>query len=340
MASPSRQRPRDLNAELAQGASGFGFFQAVRLLSLSAPRRTRGALPARLRFRTPATLSFPASELVGYRPQPQDAATPDAGDELAVSFMGLTGPSGALPIAYTELLLERRQQYKDGSLHAFFDLFSHRAVSLFYQSWRKYRYWIAAEAGERDGFTRNLLDLSGLGLASLRARLSSDAVPDESLFVYYAGLLSQKPLSAQALCAVVEGFFGTPAQLEQFVGQWIAVPPDEQTRLGQQSCQLGYSAFAGERVWDRQSKTRLRLGPMRRVRFDALRPGSPGAAALQALLQFAVGHSLAVDVTLVLDQRDVPPARLSDSTPPSLGGNLWLGGTASHRDDMRYSALR
>ncbi|MDN0083421.1 type VI secretion system baseplate subunit TssG [Crenobacter sp. SG2305] len=341
MASPSRRSPRDLNAELRADASQFGFFQAVRLLGLAAHKRgeRRGALPAKLRFRTLATLSFPPSELVRYRPEQQETPAVAPVDEMAVSFIGMTGPSGALPTHYTELLIERRQQYRDTSLHAFLDLFSHRATALFYGAWRKYRYWIGVEAGEQDGFTRNLLDLGGVGLSQLRGQLGDEVELDENLFLYYAGLLNQKPLSAQALETLVEGFFGVRARLEQFVGRWMNVPADEQSRLGGQACELGVAAFAGDRIWDRQTKLRLTLGPLRSAQFDAMQPGGPGAVALKALLQFALGHSLAADVTLMLDRIDVPPARLANDNGLRLGGNCWLGPQASDPDDMRYELL-
>jgi len=349
MASPSRRSPRDLGVELEQDASQFGFFQAVRLLGLAARKAPgrQGALPAKLRFRTLASLSFPPSELRSYR-DPARRATEhsarDVGiDEMEVSFMGLTGPNGALPVAYTEMLIERKLRQRDSTAHAFFDIFSHRAIALFYAAWRKYRYWISVESGEQDGFSRNILDLSGLGLEQLRGQMSPDQVLDENLFIYYAGLLSQKPLSAQNLAAVAQGVFGTQVTLEQFVGQWIALPPKEQTRIGQQGCELGLSAFVGQRVWDRQTKLRMRLGPMSARQFTAMQAGASGAQALSALLQYALGHSLAVDINLVLDRHETPPPVIRQDGDLRLGGNAWLDSRAPRAqdpDDMVYSLLQ
>ncbi|WP_246211319.1 type VI secretion system baseplate subunit TssG [Vogesella oryzae] len=333
---PGRQ-PRDLRQALAKDASQFGFFQAVRILGLcEGTRRTRRSLPVRLRFRTLASLAFPASELVNYRSHEADG---ESSAEMTVSFMGLTGPSGALPTSYTELLLERRQQYRDDTLHSFLDLFSHRAVSLFYQAWRKYRFWLAEEAGEGDGFRRNLLDLAGLGLGRLRSQTAEQGVLDERLFIYFSGLLSQKPLSAQTLQTLVSGLFGVRAQLQQFAGQWLSVPPEEQSQLGLRNGELGLSLFCGERQWDRQTRLQLRLCGLRRAQFEALLQGGAGAVALQSLLQYAVGHQLAVDVCLELDKRDVPPARLDSEQPLRLGASSWLGPQQRDPDDVRYALL-
>ena len=111
--------------------------------------------------------------------------------------MGLTGPSGVLPTPYTELFIDRRTQYRDRTGHAFLDMFTHRAVSLFYQAWRKHRIYLPYEAGNPDGFSRNLLDIVGVGLGHLQQRLaaSGKGIPDQFL-IHYAGLLTQKPIPA------------------------------------------------------------------------------------------------------------------------------------------------
>ena len=347
MAGAFWRRSRDLIHELKEAAPRFGFFQAVRLLALTARHRGEKVLPLlprRLRFRTAASLSFPASELTQYRPLGVEAfAAGQRHDELEVAFMGLTGPSAVLPRPYTEKIIERRLYRRDTGLHAFLDIFNHRAIALFYGAWRKYRYWLAVEAGETDGFTRNLLDFSGVGLRHLRSRLGGieTAGIDENLFAYYAGLLSQKPVSGQAIVTLVQGFFGVRAELEPFVGQWIEVAHAEQTRLGENADELGLTAFAGDRIWDRQTGIRLRLGPMKRASFEQLLPGTPGEDALRALVRFMVGHSLSCEVKLTLERREMREPHLTPDNPLSLGGNAWLPlpGRVRDPDDACYRLL-
>ena len=90
MAAAVGRSSRDLTGELAADASGYEFFQAVRLLSLTARRTgdlSSDELPPRLRFRTAASLSFPPSELFGY--SPADASAPPADevrDEMTVAL--------------------------------------------------------------------------------------------------------------------------------------------------------------------------------------------------------------------------------------------------------------
>src|SRR5205823_3675278 len=100
------------------------FFQAVRLLARMAPSRQvigRFSNPRDeiARFGTHAKVSFPASEIQSLERRD------DAPAEMRVNFMGLTGPLGVLPLAYSELVLDRLRN-RDTTFRDFLDLFNHR----------------------------------------------------------------------------------------------------------------------------------------------------------------------------------------------------------------------
>ncbi|OWW19072.1 hypothetical protein AYR66_05765 [Noviherbaspirillum denitrificans] len=301
------------------------------MLTLAAGERT---VPKGLRFGSPLSLAFPASEITGAQVVSGDNAKGPATTHLSVGFMGMTGPSAALPVAYTETLIERRNFHRDTAAHAFLDMFTHRSVSLFYQAWRKYRFHIPYEAGEREGFTRNTLDLVGAGLKSMRGEPASEASFPPMLLSHFAGLLSQKPVSATSLAAVLRAYFRVPVSIEQFVGQWIRLSGPEQTSLGGGNCTLGETSVAGERMWDRQNKMCVRIGPLDRVHFADFLPGRPGALALRRIVEFCVGQTLACDVSLILEQSCVPPPVLGGGEGGGLrlGYNSWLHAEAPSND--------
>ena len=257
--------------------------------------------------------------------------------------MGLTGPSGVLPTPYTELFIDRRYQFRDRTGHAFLDQFTHRAVSLFYLAWRKHRFYLPYEAGNPDGFSRNLLDLVGVGLRHLQQRLaaSGKGIPDRFL-IHYAGLLTQKPIPAVNIAALVRGFFAVDARVESFVGQWMNLPPHEQSALDGRPCLLGQNTFVGERLWDRQNKIRLMLGPLKHAQFAEFLPGQPGLLALRELVQFCVGLTLDCDVTLILERNEIPaPVLGAAPTQPRLGYSMWLNSKVAQEDasDVSFALL-
>ena len=54
-----------------------------------------------------------------------------------------------------------------------------------------------------------------------------------------------------------------PVQIEEFVGPLDArCALGERTRLGREGAPLGAGAVLGGRVWDRQHKFRIHLGPL------------------------------------------------------------------------------
>ncbi len=303
----------------------FGFFQAVRLLERIYPNREpvgEAAIPAKevVRFRNRVSLEFPASQVHDLiRRESEDGASPPP--EMIVNFLGMIGPQGVLPASYTELILER-VRYKDTVLRDFLDMFTHRMVSHFYGAWEKYRFPIAYERGHEDRFTEYLFDLIGLGTKGLRGRM---AVPDQALLLY-AGMIAQKPHSADSIGSILTDYFGVPVRVESFQGQWLELEKVNLTRIGAANSQLGKNMIAGDRVWIRQSKFRLRFGPLRLKQFMGFLPRSPGAKAAAQLARFLVGLELDFDMQLVLAAPDVPGVQLGGKAaiPPMLGWTSWL----------------
>jgi type VI secretion system protein ImpH len=334
MAAEGRGSGPTVKKTLDDEAFRFEFFQAVRLLERLDPGRApvgrHEAPPGReaVRFRTRPTLQFPASQVYELKRTPEDAAPA----ELSVDFMGLTGPSGVLPSHTTELVAERARA-KDHAIWEFFDLFSHRMVSLFYRAWERYRFTVAFERGKHDELTDDLFALVGMGTRGLRGRLG---LPDEAL-VFYGGLVAQRPHSAGAVASVLGDYFGVPARVEPFTGQWLELDGESRTRLGAANSRLGESTVAGARVWDAQSKFRVWFGPLRLAEFEGLLPAGADYAPAVSLGRLLAGAELDFDVRLVLKAAEVPDCRLGEGGPtrPRLGWTTWLKTRPFQADDAQ-----
>ncbi len=356
MPPPQRRQPLGVIARLLAEPHRFGFFQAVRLLERWLGPQERGGagavLAKRLRFRNSLSLSFPASEIAemtvveaGTSPlervssaakQPLDAvvdatlATADAEVatlnieriEITPAFMGLLGSGGALPIYYTELLAERELYHRDKAARAFLDIFQQRAVALFYQSWRKHRLPVQYESDRRNHFLPLVLAVAGVGQRPLRDRLYGDrgGVADDTL-AYFSGALQQRPASAAMVRQVLAEYFGVAVAIEQFIGRWFTLPPGNSTSLGLNNAELGTSALVGERVWQRDLRMRLVIGPMQRKQFRRFLPGGTAALALRELLSMLTGVNLEYEVRLSLLAGEVQGMAL-DEGDGGAGGAL------------------
>ena len=252
--------------------------------------------PMKWRGSAHLSMAFPPSQIIALEPAGEDRPNP----LLTVTFLGLYGPSGVLPTHYTQLLLDIQRDVRGPerrSLRDWLDLFNHRFISLFYRAWEKYRFHLQYERGEAfrketDTFTLSLRSLMGLGTPGLARRLvvqnaqaaarvidwgdAAEEAPalariDDLALVHYAGFFAQRPRNATNLRSLLADYFRLPVAVEQFRGQWLAIPESGQTRLGEFGS-LGVDAVAGERVWDVQSRFRVRLGPLRYPQFEDLLP--------------------------------------------------------------------
>jgi type VI secretion system protein ImpH len=269
-------------------------------------------------FRVNPRLGFPASQIQTLE------FSEDAPPEMMVNFMGLTGPSGVLPYAYSEMILERIRA-KDHSVSAFFDIFNHRAISLFYRAWQKSRFPVTYSAGPRDLFTRYLLDLIGLGTDGLRNR---QEVEDEAL-LHYVSLLGMQARSAGALEQIIEDYFEVPVEIQQFTGAWYGLDEPTQCAMSDMdtpSCQLGAGAVVGDAVWDRQARVRIRLGPLGMERYCDFLPEASAYKALRAITRFFSNQCLEFELQLVLERAQTPGTELDfdAANPVRLGWVSWL----------------
>ncbi len=354
MASADGGERASVARELFKAPYRFDFFQAVRLLEHLLRERERGlrsSEPRRegqgvgrdlhpadeaVRFRAHPSLSFPAGAISEIR---RVAVSPDRilgprPPEMIVTFMGLTGPGGVLPRHYTELLLQRIRQ-RDYSLRDFLDLFNHRLISLFYRAWEKYRWPIAYERSqlddpqkEPDVATQGLHCMVGLGTTGLRGRLETD----DGVFLYYSGHFAHSPRSALALESLLGDHLGMPVRVLQCQGQWLHLDLSDQAAMPSarepdgRNNQLGVNLLVGERIWEVQSKFRVRIGPLTWREFRSLMPNGRSLRPLCEITRTYAGPALDFDVQPVLRLAEVPRCRLtSDSEEgPYLGWNTWM----------------
>ncbi|WP_444843878.1 type VI secretion system baseplate subunit TssG [Duganella caerulea] len=333
----------------------FEYFQAVRMLELWLKRHGapgEGAVANYLRFQNSTSLNFPASQLEAMQPEPREVPTDPRALAHALqsaqlkyiritpAFMGFLGSSGTLPAHYTERIAAHALYEKDDGPRAFLDTFSNRALALFYEAWRKYRLELKYQVDGKDTFLPLLLSLAGMGNESLRRRLADngDGVLDESIG-YFATAMRQRPASAVQIAKVLSEYFGQPVKAEQFIGCWYDVPQEQQTVLGLGNAMLGGGAMAGSRVWQRDLRLRLVVGPLDLEGYESFLPGGKAAKALKSMLTMFTGLSLEYEVQLVLRAADVQGARLEDDRVGGrLGWDSFLVTDAQTQDraDVRY----
>ena len=334
----------------------FEFFQAVRLLERwftgdDTTLRPGDVVARRIGFRNSISLGFPPSEIestlsydsegVALKEKKQRSEALD--DEkvqrvdLTPAFFGLLGGQGALPLHYTEQVVAREYLKRDRAAREFFDIFSNRATALFYAAWKKYRLPFHYELDRDERYLPLLLSLAGVANDDSRESLQAGtgALLDEAI-AGYALAARHRPVSAAYLQRTLSDYFKVPVRVDQFVGKWYDVPKDQLTVLGQVNALLGATALAGERVWQRDMRARLVVGPLSKRDYEAFLPGAECAVALERMLTLLAGVTLEYEVSLVLRREEVGPSHLGAGA--RLGWDAFLCTHDADRDraDARY----
>jgi type VI secretion system protein ImpH len=340
MAGETRATPSylELQQALREAPFEFGFFQALRRIECAntgKPRIGQAARPADepLRLCQEPSLSFAPSTLSSFEPSSAGRAA-----HLFVRFFGLFGPNGPLPLHLSEYARDRMRNAGDSTLTAFADLFHHRLLTLFYRAWANASPVVNFDRPDSDRFSVYAAALIGLGMPSLRGR---DAVPDLAK-LHYAGRFSCGTRNAEGLAAVLADFFRLPVVIEEFVGHWLELPADARWHLGASPSngQLGTTAIVGPRIWDRQYKFRVILGPLGIDDYRRLLPGGPSLTRLIAMIRNYLGDELAWDLNLVLRKEETPKIKLGEQG--RLGWTTWLSCDTPDKgpDDLHLDALR
>jgi type VI secretion system protein ImpH len=308
-----------LFASLAEFPYRHDFYQTLRRLEClydSKPRwgHARRPVDEPVRFGQEPDLSFAPAPLASF-----DRGTGGRPPRLQVRLFGLLGPNGPLPIHITEYARERLRQAGDPTLCRFLDLFHHRFLTLFYRAWAQAQPHVNRDRPHDDRFARYLGSFFGFAPASFRGR---DSVSDLAKY-FHVGALIRHVRNAEGLRSILNDFFRVPVEIEQFVGDWMALDAAQRTYLGREGAVLGVAAVAGRRVWDRQHKFRVRFGPLTLTEYEDFLPGGVRLRKLVDWIRLYANFELDWDVRLLLKKDEVPRARLGAGR--RLGWTTWLG---------------
>lgn len=312
--APARQPRLD---RLAADPTKYHVFKALRLIETAFPGNPRLGHSRRpsqdpVRLGQEAELAFPPSTV-------SDFKSPEDGEpaRLTNRFFGLFGPNGPLPLHLTEYARDRKRNHRDPTMTAFADMFHHRMTSLFYRAWTAGEPAPSYDRPDDDSFGEKVDAVAGrMG----RAMGDRDAMPDMAKR-HFAGLLAMGPRNESGLMAIVSSFMGAPAKIESFVGTWLHLEPHDRWMLGNSA--LGESASLGARVWSREAKFRLTIGPLSLKDYHRLLPGGESLRRLSAIIRNYAGDAFEWEVNLVLREKEVPETRLGQAG--QLGLTTWIG---------------
>ncbi len=316
-----------------------GFFELLRRLETDRLRFGRAGTPsdepARLGQRV--RLSVATRDVAGFRPPTQDRPA-----EVDVEVLGLLGPEGALPLHMTRWVMERLsdrwfagdddRERSDTTFLDFCNMLQHRLIGLYWRAWGDARAEVQVELGS-GGRVRAFTD----ALARLVAGAGARAGPEAALLRRHGTSVVSDTYGPERLTRLVADHIGAPVELVELKGHWIEIPARLQSRLGQANATLGQGAIAGARVFDRQGRAELRVGPLALGHYERLADDRVLKARLSDLIRFATGREIDFDLRLVLARDAVPPPAIGRAR---VGRTAWVSATGtSDADDLLFRAI-
>ncbi|WP_369407747.1 type VI secretion system baseplate subunit TssG [Trinickia terrae] len=310
---------------------GFDLFQAIHLLECAQQWATglgRGdGSNEAVRLRGFVSLAFQASDIHAVRRHALgDERTARETYTVSTPVMTLAGSGGPLPLAFTEMLLERRAA-REPAMADLLDIFNHRFLSFFYRSRQKHALGLSARAPDDAPLAASLDALGNLGLRDGKRG------PDGArLWLRHAGLSGNGSRSMTGLLALLSDRLGVRVRGTQFVGGWRDIDARDSLRLGrsdtgQRALRPGGLAVLGRRSWDQAAGVRIEFLGLSEDQFAALLPG--GAAHRLAAWLVRCHLQQDFDVQFVLH----PSARREACAVGAPGLRLgWTSWLAASRD--------
>jgi type VI secretion system protein ImpH len=304
---------------LAREPHRYDFYQVMRRLECARPQLPRWGQALRphdelVRLGQEPELTFAPAPLASFTP----AGTARQA-RLAIRLFGLLGPNGPLPLHLTEYARERQLHAGDRTFVRFLEMLSHRFVAFFYRAWAQSQPTVAADRPDDDRFRTFIGALFGLAPLAFRNR---DSVPDAAKLAA-AGLLAPQVRNADGLGSILAAYFHVPVRLREFIGHWLDLAPADQTTLAATHANLGQGAVLGRKVYDRQSRFRIELGPLSCALYESFLPTGELLRPLVDWVRNYVGFEYAWDLRLALVAEEVPVVMLGETG--RLGWTSWLG---------------
>jgi len=268
-----------------------------------------------IRFKSDQRLGFPGPPISDVKLQRNNTKNAETAVDITVSFMGLTGTSGVLPLHYSELILERVRK-QDTAMRAYFDLFNHRLISLYYRAWAKYRFAINYKPNNKyDLFSSILKELT---------RSSSN------ICKYYAGLFHHRIRTVKGLKQILDDYTGCKTEIKQFAGRWYWLHKNEQTSLGasdrpegQFAC-LGVDTTIGCKVWNIHSSIDIILVAPNKLKISSYLKGGEINKAIKSVISSYLGSLTHYTIKLKVEQGQIPLINLSgNDVPLGMGCGLY-----------------
>jgi len=204
-------------------------------------------------------------------------------------------------------------------LQNFLDIFNNRFYWLYYQSWKKYRFYLHLNSDENNKIIRRINSFSGRGFL----RKNKNTSISDFALLKFSGLFSQRVRNKTGLKILLGYLFPQfEMEIKEYVPTWLEL--SDTAVLGSNENILGEMSFLGRHTLDYTSRISIEIGPISFDDYLCFLPGEDQSNKLRELLDLYLNDALEYDFNYKIRSDTIVPISWDDARL-KLGSTLWLG---------------
>lgn len=318
MGTGNRRDTTDLIEELTEHGPSFHVWQAVwigeNITKALTPDRKEYLLEQKgLKFHPSEKYEFPPRDI-------KEISYSDDTLTYVLTFLGLYGINSPLPRCYHEQVSNQQRTLgaNEVPLQNFLDIFNDRFYWLYYQAWKKYRYYLYLNSNADNKITERIKSFVGVGFSSRKKNLISDFT-----LLKFSSVFSQRVRNKNGLEILLNYIFPQyEINIKEFTPKWIELY--NSPKIGSQNNILGKNSFIGRSIKDCVSRITLEIGPISFEDYLNFLPGAQSSNHLIELLRLYLNDGLEFDLMFKIKSDTIISVSWDDARL-RLGSTLWLG---------------
>lgn len=238
-----------------------------------------------------------------------------------VTFLGLYGINSPIPRCYVEQVDFQQRILGAGQvpLQNFLDIFNNRFYWLYYQAWKKYRFYLHLNSNENNKIIQRINSFSGRGFFG---KNKNKELSDYAL-LKFSGLFSLRVRNKSGLEVLLNYLFPQYVnKINEFVPTWLELT--DAPLLGGDDNILGETSFIGRHALDYTGRISIEIGPMSFNDYLDFLPGKTQSKKLTELLSIYLNDGLEYDFCFKIKSETITTIAWNDERL-KLGSTLWLG---------------
>ncbi len=248
---------------------------------------------------------------------------------LSINGLGLLSINSPLPRHLIEYIFERVHLHGDKSWFEFVNFLQSRSLYLFYKSWDMAQNFNALDSHRIHQFDKFIASFIGLNTQSMYKNQHDIDIKDK---LYFAGFYLNETKSAKNITQLLSAYFNVPIHVSQNIGIWHQVDKESQTAIGRTQFRLGEGLLLGDKIYDKQNKFRLIIGPVNLDTYKHFLRNGLYSKRLKAWMDFLAFSDFDWDYQLILLKQEVPSIHLNATN--QIGQTAWLGRPTHHADNI------